>query len=82
MIYIIHGHALFNTLNGAAHYYGFNLSKDVNSNEPMNGTAIGNQPVTVRMSRGRTNQQSKATPPTQTSRRSQEDLKIPECSCI
>ncbi len=55
----LHGHA-FNTLNGNAHYYGFNLSKDINSNEPMNGTAIGNMPVTIRMQRSRTNQQSKA----------------------
>jgi hypothetical protein len=56
---LLHGHA-FNNLNGNAHYYGFNLTKDINSNEPMNGTAIGNQPVNVRMTRGRTNQQSKA----------------------
>lgn len=55
----LHGHP-FSSLDGTAHYYGFNLCKDVNSNEPMNGTAVGNQPVTIRMKRGRVNQQSKA----------------------
>lgn len=42
-------------LDGKAHYLGCNLAKTY-ENVPMNGVAVGNQPIAIQITRNRTNQ--------------------------